>query len=70
MTDQKSTITAKDLNQLAEYAGLMLLPAELEQLCCAYPALERMKTLVRRPRSYNSEGADVFELVKQWEVSD
>lgn len=65
MTDSKPTITPEALKLLAERAGLKLLPIELEQLCPAYAALERMKALIRKPRSYDSELAHVFKLANQ-----
>ncbi len=65
MTNPKLTITSEDLNLLAERAGLKLLPTELEQLRRVYPTLERMKALVRKPPSYNSNLAHVFEMAKR-----
>jgi len=65
VTKNQPTITPEALSLLAERVGLKLLPTELEQLCRAYPTLEHMKALVRKPRSYDSQSAHVFELTKR-----
>ncbi len=65
MTENQPTITPEALSLLAERAGLKLLPTELAQLCRAYPILEHMKAVVRKPHSYDSQSAHVFELTKR-----
>ncbi|KYC38986.1 hypothetical protein WA1_33880 [Scytonema hofmannii PCC 7110] len=63
--NSKPTITPEALKLLAELINIEIQPSEIEQLCRTYEALERMKTLVRKPRHYSSELAHIFKPIER-----